>query len=272
MGYSEHAGAGALTPAEVTIDGVSYRVTEVSTWTGLPGLAVRLTAGACRPKNAALTDTDFVLEADEYVLVLDTAEFSLDDAALLHLDTTGEDDAYTGVVAAYWWVAGLALTDGETVALRVERRERPEEPQFAHVTTPEVLVKNTGKASTTLGNPLSTTFPKSAQAFQTGTTTGGYTSDLHRHRLPQHRRHGHGWGRADGHAQWHHDGQQPQRNPRQRPVHAGRPGELHYQRGEHLHCAHQRNAVSQAHSREDLLRSPGPLERHNHPFDGCHRR
>ena len=27
MGYSEHAGAGALTPAEVTIDGVSYRVT-----------------------------------------------------------------------------------------------------------------------------------------------------------------------------------------------------------------------------------------------------
>ena len=93
----------------------------------------------------------------------------------MHLDTTGEDDAYTGVVAAYWWVAGLALTDGETVALRVERRERPEEPQFAHVTTPEVLVKNTGKASTTLGNPLSTTFPKSAQAFQTGTTTGGYT-------------------------------------------------------------------------------------------------
>ena len=82
-------------------------------------------------QDADLAGTDFILEAHEYVIVLGTTEFSFDDALLSHSDTTGEDDAYTGVVTAAWTGGETELTAGETVAFRLEGRDRLEQPQFS---------------------------------------------------------------------------------------------------------------------------------------------
>ena len=129
LGYSESEGVGTLEPNEVTIDDESFRVTNVSAWPGVAGLALFLTAGTSA-ENAALVGTDFVLEADEYVLIVGTTEFSFDDVTLAHSDTTGEGGEYTGVVTAGWTDGEPALTAGETVAFRLERRDRPEPAQL----------------------------------------------------------------------------------------------------------------------------------------------
>ena len=132
LGYSEEEEAGTLEPNEVTFDeGTTFRVTVVSAWPGSPGLVLMLTAGSSA-QDAALADRDFILEADETVLIVGTTEFSFDDATLSHSDTTG-DGEYTGVVIATWADGEPGLTDGETVAFRLEHRDRPEEAQFADV-------------------------------------------------------------------------------------------------------------------------------------------
>ena len=173
LGYSESEGARTLEPTEVTIEDVSFQVTTVGAGPGVPGLALTLTAGTSAA-DAALAGTDFILEADEYVLILDTTEFSFDDASLGHSDTTDTNDEYTGVVTAAWTEGEPALTAGETVAFRLERRDRPETPQFTHVTTPTVLVKNTGQTDNSL-IAISSTTTKLAQGFQTGYNPAGYT-------------------------------------------------------------------------------------------------
>ena len=125
LGYSESEGAGTLEPNEVTIDDESFRVTNASIWPGVAGLVLFLTAGTSE-EDAALAGTDFILEADEYVLVVGTTEFSFDDVSLTHSDTTGEGGEYTGVVSANWLDGEPGLTAGETVAFGLERRDRPE--------------------------------------------------------------------------------------------------------------------------------------------------
>ena len=102
LGYSEEEGAGTLEPNEVTFDeGATFRVTSVNTWPGVPGLVLMLTADSSA-QDAALADRDFILEADETVLVVGTTEFSFDDATLSHSDTTGDNAEYTDVVLATW--------------------------------------------------------------------------------------------------------------------------------------------------------------------------
>ena len=66
-------------------EGATFRVTYVNTWPGVPGLVLMLTAGSSA-QDAALADRDFILEADETVLVVGTAEFSFDDVTLSHSD------------------------------------------------------------------------------------------------------------------------------------------------------------------------------------------
>ena len=88
-----------------------------------------LTAGTSA-QDAALADRDFILEADETVLVVGTTEFSFDDATLSHSDTTGDNAEYTGVVLATWTEGEPGLAAGETGPFRLERRDRPEEAQF----------------------------------------------------------------------------------------------------------------------------------------------
>ena len=120
LGYSEEEGAGTLEPNEVTFDeGATFRVTSVNTWPGVPGLVLMLTAGSSA-QDAALADRDFILEADETVLVVGTAEFSFDDVTLSHSDTTGDNGEYTGVVLAPWLEGEPGLAAGETVAFRLE--------------------------------------------------------------------------------------------------------------------------------------------------------
>ena len=82
-------------------EGATFRVTSVNTWPGVPGLVLMLTADSSA-QDAALADRDFILEADETVLVVGTTEFSFDDATLSHSDTTGDNAEYTGVVLATW--------------------------------------------------------------------------------------------------------------------------------------------------------------------------
>ena len=174
LGYSEPAGAGTLEPAEVTIDDVTFRVTTVATWPGFAGLVLMLTAGTSE-EDAALADTDFILEAHEYVLTVSATEFSFDDALPSHSDTTAENAEYTGVVTLAWTDGEAALTAGETVVFRLERRDRPEQAQFAHATTPSVLVKNTGQMLDTNTFGIHSTVPEIAQAFTTGSNPTGYT-------------------------------------------------------------------------------------------------
>ena len=63
------------------------------------------------------------------------------------------------------------------MAFRLERRDRPETPQFAHVDNPIVLVSNTGMGTATAGNFgfMDTTRTKLAQSFTTGSNADGYT-------------------------------------------------------------------------------------------------
>ena len=129
LGYSEEEGAGTLVPDEVTFDeDAAFRVTLVSAWPGVPGLVVYLSAGD-PARDAALAGRDFVLEADEHVLVVGEAEFGFDGAVLSHSDTTGENGEYTGVVIATWLEGEPGLVAGETVPFLLERRQRPEEAQ-----------------------------------------------------------------------------------------------------------------------------------------------
>ena len=131
LGYSEEEEAGTLEPNEVTFDeGATVRVTVVSAWPGFPGLVLMLTAGSSA-QDAALADRDFILEADETVLIVGTTEFSFDDATLSHSDTTGDNGEYTGLVIATWAEGEPGLAAGETVAFRLEHRDRPEEAQFS---------------------------------------------------------------------------------------------------------------------------------------------
>ena len=131
LGYSEEEGAGTLEPNEVTFDeDATFRVAVVSAWPGIPGLVLMLTAGSS-VQDAALADRDFILEADETVLIVSTTEFSFDDATVTHSDTTGDNGEYTGVVIATWPEGEPGLAAGETVAFRLELRDRPEEAQFS---------------------------------------------------------------------------------------------------------------------------------------------
>ena len=174
LGYSEEEGAGTLEPNEVTFDeGATFRVTSVNTWPGVPGLVLMLTAGTSA-QDAALADRDFILEADETVLVVGTAEFSFDDVTLSHSDTTGDNGEYTGVVLAPWLEGEPGLAAGETVAFRLERRDRPEEAQFTQHDTEVTLVKNTGQTLLT-GNSLTSSDTSFAQGFTTGSHADGYT-------------------------------------------------------------------------------------------------
>ena len=169
LGYSEEEGAGTLEPNEVTFDeGATFRVTSVSTWPGVPGLVLTLTAGSSA-QDAALADRDFILEADETVLVVGTAEFSFDDATLSHSDTTGDNGEYTGVVLATWLEGEPGLAAGETVAFRLERRDRPEEAQFTTHNTIRILVSNVGQGS---DDSVNLGGNDHAQLFQTGANTG----------------------------------------------------------------------------------------------------
>ena len=114
-------------------EGATFRVTSVSTWPGVPGLVLMLTADSSA-QDATLADRDFILEADETVLVVGTTEFSFDDATLSHSDTTGDNAEYTDVVLATWTEGEPGLAAGETVAFRLERRDRPEEFSPVHTT------------------------------------------------------------------------------------------------------------------------------------------
>ena len=172
LGYSEEEGAGTLEPNEVTFDeGATFRVTSVSTWPGVPGLVLMLTAGSSA-QDAALADRDFILEADETVLVVGTAEFSFDDVTLSHSDTTGDNAEYTGVVLATWTEGEPGLAAGETVAFRLERRDRPEEAQFTTHNTKRILVSNVGQGS---DDSASLAGNDHAQLFHTAGATNGYT-------------------------------------------------------------------------------------------------
>ena len=172
LGYSEEEEAGTLEPNEVTFDeGATFRVTSVSTWPGVPGLVLMLTAGSSA-QDAALADRDFILEADETVLVVGTAEFSFDDVTLSHSDTTGDNAEYTGVVLATWTEGEPGLAAGETVAFRLERRDRPEEAQFTTHNTIRILVSNVGQGS---DDSASLAGNDHAQLFHTAGATNGYT-------------------------------------------------------------------------------------------------
>ncbi len=172
LGYSEEEGAGTLEPNEVTFDeGATFRVTSVNTWPGVPGLVLMLTAGSSA-QDAALADRDFILEADETVLVVGTTEFSFDDATLSHSDTTGDNAEYTGVVLATWTEGEPGLAAGETVTFRLERRDRPEEAQFTTHNTKRILVSNTAQGN---DDQVETSGNDHAQLFQTAGATNGYT-------------------------------------------------------------------------------------------------
>ena len=166
LGYDEAEGAGTLAPNELIFgeDG-AFRVTSVNAWPGNPGLVLYLTAGSSA-QDAALADRDFILEADETVLVVGETEFSFDDATLSHSDTTGDNAEYTGVVIATWTEGQAGLVAGETVDFRLLLRNRPDEAQFTQHDSP--LVKNTGQITTTFLTPLTSDNPKRAVQITTG--------------------------------------------------------------------------------------------------------
>ncbi len=174
LGYDEAEGTGTLAPNELIFgEGATVRVTSVTSWPGVSGLVLYLTAGTS-VLDAAFADRDFVLEASETVLVVGETEFSFDDVVLSHSDTTGDNAEYTGVVIATWTEGQAGLVAGETVDFRLLLRNRPDEPQFTQHNT--VLVKNTGQAYVTgVSGALSNSIPKRAQAFTTGPNRTGYT-------------------------------------------------------------------------------------------------
>ena len=174
LGYDEAEGTGTLAPNELIFgEGATVRVTSVTSWPGVSGLVLYLTAGTS-VLDAAFADRDFVLEASETVLVVGTTEFSFDDVVLSHSDTTGDNAEYTGVVIVTWTEGEPGLVAGETVDFRLLLRNRPDEPQFTQHNT--VLVKNTGQAYVTgVSGALSNSIPKRAQAFTTGPNHTGYT-------------------------------------------------------------------------------------------------
>ena len=170
LGYDEAEGTGTLAPNELTFDeGATFRVTSVNTWPGFPGLVLMLTADSS-VQDAALADRDFILEADETVLIVGTTEFSFDDATLSHSETTGDNGEYTGVVIATWTEGEAGLVAGETVAFRLERRDRPDEAQFTQHETEVTLVKNTGQTVHS-ALALNSGITKRAQQFTTGADT-----------------------------------------------------------------------------------------------------
>ena len=115
LGYDETEGTGTLAPNELVFgEGATVRVTSVTSWPGVSGLVLYLTAGTS-VLDAALADRDFILEADETVLVVGTTDFSFDDATLSHSDTTGDNEEYTGVVIVTWTEGEPGLVAGETV-------------------------------------------------------------------------------------------------------------------------------------------------------------
>ena len=184
LGYDEAEGTGTLAPNELTFDeGATFRVTSVNTWPGFPGLVLMLTADSSA-QDAALADRDFILEADETVLVVGTTEFSFDDALGTHSETTGDNGEYTGVVIVTWTEGESGLVAGETVDFRLVLRDRPEEAQFTQHDTEVTLVKNTGQtADGTAVKLVSPANPKTpevvhrrrvAQQFTTGTSAAGY--------------------------------------------------------------------------------------------------
>ena len=152
----------------------TFRVTVVSAWPGFPGLVLMLTAGSSG-QDAALADRDFILEADETVLVVGATEFSFDDALVTHSDTTGGNGEYTGVVIVTWTEGESGLVTGETVDFRLERRDRPDEAQFSQHDTGVFTVKNTGQTTSITPSNLNRSFPRLAQQFTTGTNADGYT-------------------------------------------------------------------------------------------------
>ena len=175
LGYSEEEGAGTLEPKEVTFDeDATFRVTVVSAWPGFPGLVLMLTAGSSG-QDAALADRDFILEADETVLVVGSTKFSFDDALVTHSDTTGGNGEYTGVVIVTWMEGESGLVAGETVDFRLERRDRPDEAQFSQHDTGVFTVKNTGQTTSITPSNLNRSFPRLAQQFTTGANADGYT-------------------------------------------------------------------------------------------------
>ena len=171
--YDEAEGTGTLAPNELIFgEGATVRVTSVTSWPGVSGLVLYLTAGTSG-LDAALADRDFILEADETVLVVGTTEFSFDDAALSHSDTTGDNGEYTGVVIVTWTEGEPGLVAGETVDFRLLLRNRPEEAQFT--THDTLLVKNTGQtADGTVNLTGSRPSNEYAQGFATGSSPGGY--------------------------------------------------------------------------------------------------
>ena len=173
LGYDEAEGTGTLAPNELIFgEGATVRVTSVTSWPGVSGLVLYLTAGTSG-LDAALADRDFILEADETVLVVGTTEFSFDDAALSHSDTTGDNGEYTGVVIVTWTEGEPGLVAGETVDFRLLLRNRPEEAQFT--THDTLLVKNTGQtADGTVNLTGSRPSNEYAQGFATGSSPGGY--------------------------------------------------------------------------------------------------
>ena len=175
LGYGEEEGAGTLEPNEVTFDeDATFRVTVVSAWPGFPGLVLMLTASSSG-QDAALADRDFILEADETVLVVGATEFSFDDALVTHSDTTGGNGEYTGVVVVTWTEGESGLVAGETVDFRLERRDRPDEAQFSQHDTGVFTVKNTGQTTSITPSNLNRSFPRLAQQFTTGANADGYT-------------------------------------------------------------------------------------------------
>ena len=174
LGYDEAEGTGTLAPNELTFDeDGAFRVTSVNVWPGVPGLVLMLTGGTSA-QDAALADRDFILEADETVLVVGTTEFSFDDALVTHSDTKGDNGEYTGVVIVTWTDGESGLVAGETVDFRLVLRDRPEEAQFSQHDTDVVLVRNTGVGVADGSASLTSSFPKRAQGFNTGANVPGY--------------------------------------------------------------------------------------------------
>ena len=153
-------------------------MTSVTSWPNVPGLVLYLTAGTS-VLDAALADRDFILEADETVLVVGTTDFSFDDATLSHSDTTGDNEEYTGVVIVTWTEGEPGLVAGETVDFRLVKRNRPEEAQFSQHDTPaqlpDILVENFEFVEGFAQQSLDSNTTKLAQQFTTGIATAGYT-------------------------------------------------------------------------------------------------
>ena len=159
LGYSESDGIGSLRPNEVSIEDAQFRVTSVASWSAAPGLVVLLTGGDAAT-DRALSQRNLPSLSHEYMLVIGTVEFSLDDAVLAHSEPTEPGDPYEGAVAVTWSAGQAALNAGETVSFALERRDRPD---------PALLAPSGLSASETAnGVALSWTAPISGSDTVTG--------------------------------------------------------------------------------------------------------